>query len=390
MTRFLWSVRNVWRREWKRILERKTIYLMTIVLPQLLFVYFLWIYVGGNVRNIPLVVYDGERNEFSRMLVRSFEASGTFQLCGVATNENEIEAAFRSGKAAAALVIPKYTEQNLKSGKEATIVFYTNGTNLILHNTAMKEASTIVRTYSAGILMRKMRLMGLNESQATQRALPIRVDVRPLYNAYYNYAQYIGVGLLPAIFQILIMMVAVLLLSSEFTHNTFGELVATAEGSILAIILGKSLPYLLLHMVTVLGLVGILFPLFHIPVAGSMGALLFLFFLFVGASHSMGLALSSLFHNQQLATEIVFFLNIPAFIFSGYIYPLWAMPWIHRLFAEILPFTHFLASYLQIEAMGLSLVDAYRGSVVLLLFWFFSAAILVAVLKHEIRKQRFE
>lgn len=381
-------IKNVWSREWKRILERPTIYLMTIVLPPFLFLYFVWIYSAGNVRGIPLLVYDGDRSELSRMLIRSLEASGTFHIVAIAPSEADIDEAFRSGKIHAAVVIPRDLERTVKLGKTGTLVVYLNGINVLLENTALKEVTSIVKTYSTGITVKKLRAKGMSQEHATRNAYPLQIDVHPLYNAYYNYAQYIGVGLLPAMFQILIMMVAVLLLSSEFTHHTFNDLVRVAEESVWAIILGKSLPYLLLYAITILGLLKIIFPLFHIPLFGSFWALFMLFLLFCAASHFMGLVLSSLFHNQQLATEIVLFVNIPAFVFSGYVFPLWAMPPIHRYFAMALPYTHFLYAYLQIQAMGLPLSAAFQGYWILALFFVGSCILLYGILKYRIIEEK--
>ncbi len=387
MNDYIQRLNKLFKREIKRIIERPTIHLIAIVLPQVLFLYFVWIYTQGNVRHIPLMIYDADRSELSRILIRSFEASGTFCIVDVANTEIEIAEAFRKGKIQAALVIPRFTEHDLKRGKSATIVVYSNATNLLIDNTALKEASSIVKTVSTGITIKKLRMTGMSEEQAQRGAFPVRVDSRPLYNSYYNYAQYIGTGLLPAIFQILIMMVAVLLISSEFTHNTFHELFSLAQGNIILIILTKTLPYFVLHMITVFGLVGIIFPIFHIPIVGSYWLLFLLFFFFIAASHCMGLVLSAIFHNQQLATEIAFFINIPAFVFSGYIFPLWAMPSLHKIFASLLPFTHFLYSYLQIQAMGLGFVESLDSMKVLILFWFASTIVLYAILKWSVREQ---
>jgi ABC-2 type transport system permease protein len=155
----------------------------------------------------------------------------------------------------------------------------------------------------------------------------------------------------------IIMVAAVLLISSEFTHGTIHELLATANGSVWAILFGKSLPHLAIHCATVLGILGIIFPLFGIQIVDSVFSTALLFICFVMASFFFGLMISAIFHDQQFATEVALFLNIPAFIFSGFVFPLWAMPVFHQTFAQILPYTHFLFGFLKLYQMGVPVVD---------------------------------
>jgi ABC-2 type transport system permease protein len=62
--------------------------------------------------------------------------------------------------------------------------------------------------------------------------------------------------------------------------------------------------------------------------------------------------------NYLQTTEISLFLNTPAFIFSGFVYPLWAMPALHTWFAQLMPFTHFIDGFLKLGIMGTSLASA--------------------------------
>jgi ABC-2 type transport system permease protein len=57
----------------------------------------------------------------------------------------------------------------------------------------------------------------------------------------------------------------------------------------------------------------------------------------------------------MVATEMAVFINTPAFIFSGYTFPLWGMPKFHAAFAQIMPFTHFLTAFIKVYQMGASI-----------------------------------
>ena len=383
MILFSSSLRKVLQREWNRIGERKTIYLLSIILPILLFLFLAFIYKNGVLRDIPVAVYDADRSELSRLIVQSIESTSAFRIVCYTQSVDEIKKEFQRGTILGACYIPHDLERDMKRGKPATLVVFSDETNLVLANTTLKDASTLAKTISGGILLKKLRSSGRSLEQAMNIINPIRIETQSLYNPTYNYEYYLVTGLLPVMLQMIIMVVAVLIMSSEFTHGTFAELFATAGGNIYALFLGKSLPHIAIHTSTILGMIGIIFPLFGIQVVGSVLGKLFLLFYFVLVSFFLGLMISTLFHNQQFATEVALFLNIPAFIFSGYIFPLWAMPQFHQAFALVLPYTHFLYGFLKLCRMGTPLSDALPEVGILTIFLLVSISITLVALHRQ-------
>ncbi|HNW58222.1 MAG TPA: ABC transporter permease [bacterium] len=352
MNEYIQAVARIMAREWRRIASRKSLYLLMIVLPVILFLAVAAIYRSEVVKDLPVAVLDGDHSEISRTIVRAVASDRLFKIVAEVQSVSAIEEGIRAGRIQGAFYLPKGMERNIKRGEPARMVVYRNHINLLSGNMIYKEGVTISRTISAGILMKKLGSRGLGAGQAIALANPVSVDAQPLFNPAYNYANYLVPGLLPALMQMLIMLVAVLVISAEYHEGTLPGLFRMAHGRAGAVLLGKSLPHLLLHGATALGLIGIIFPLFHIPVAGSIGQLFALMLLFIAASFFLGLMISTLVHNQMLATEAAVFINTPAFMFSGYTYPLWGMPGIHQLFAQIMPFTHFLTAFIKVYQMG--------------------------------------
>lgn len=377
---------TVFRREAKRIAERKTLYLLSIVAPIVLFPFFAYVYSGGVLRNISVAVCDGDNSEISRMIIRSIESTSAFRIVDYAQSTEEIADKFRRGEIQAAFLIPKNLERDLKSGKPTTVVVFNNVTNLVISNTVLKEASTLVKTISGGILLKKLRSKGMQEEQAMKVINPIRIQTQVLYNPNYNYMNYLSMGIIPVIFQMLIMVGGVLLISSEFTHGTFAALAAASGNNVWVILFGKALPHLGIHCASALGILGIVFPLFGIDGAGSLTETALLFGLLVMASFFPAMMISAMFHDQQFATEVALFINVPAFIFSGYLFPLWAMPVFHQWFANAIPYTHFLYGFLKVYVAGAPLSAASPDILWLLGFIAGSIAVTILLLKKELRK----
>ena len=384
MTPFTRSVRVIMIREFHRIAERRTLYLLAIGLPLILFPLLASIYTRGLLREMPVAVYDADHSELSRLLVRAIEADPAFRIVESGNSVDEIRDAFQRGEINGGFVIPPNLERDIKHGRTSTIVVFNDASNLIVANTTLKEASTIVRTVSAGIVLRKLRSAGLGEEQAMHIVNAVRIQTQTLYNPNYNYLNYLGLGIIPVMFQMLIMVASVLVISSEFTHGTFRELATLANGSPVAILLGKFLPHFLVHSGTALGVYGILYPVAGVHPAGSMGPVLVVVLEFVAASLCFGIAISSLFHEQMFATELALFLNMPAFIFSGFIFPFQAMPWIHTAFGHALPFTYFLYAFLKLFQMGAPVSTALPDMARLGLFILIPGIVALLELRHHV------
>jgi ABC-2 type transport system permease protein len=382
---FIEATQRVMQREWHRIAERKTLYMFAIIVPLLLFFFLVSIYTDGLMRDIPVGMYDADNSQLSQLITESIEGASSFRIVEYEHSIDEIQDAYRKGHIQGAFYIPKNLERDLKRGKPTSVVIFNNETNLVIANTTLKDGTTLIKTISGGILLKKLRSKGMKLEQAMAIINPIHVSTQMLYNPNYNYLHYIGVGLIPAVLQMLIMVTAVLLITSEVAHNTMQELMAAAHGNLWAIFTGKSIPHLAVHAATTLGIFGIIFPFFHVDIIGSTLATIGLFFYFVIACFMMGFMISAVSPSQQIATEISFILNIPAFLFSGFVYPLSAMPWLHNVFAQLLPFTHFLLGFLKLYQMGAPIKDVMPEFLRLTLMILISASITMLALRYRFR-----
>lgn len=352
------AIVNVAKREIGRIASSKIYMFLLFILPVTLFIFLAYIYKTGLVRDIPVAVCNSDNGELSRTFTNMIETTGSMKIVKYVASESDLKNEFLNGNIYAGFYIPIGFEADIKSGHGSSVVVYNNTTNLITGNTVLKDASTFIKTFSAGVLLKKIRSKGIGEEQAMNIVNPVRIDTRPLYNPNYNYLNYLVPGLIPVMFQMIIMLLSAILISSEFSNSSINSLYETAENKVYAIILGKSIPHLIIYMSTVFLILGAVYPFFKIEMSGSIIYSLLFFTLFIFASFFYGLMFSCFSKNYLLTTEISLFFNTPAFIFSGFIFPLWAMPAPHTWFAYLMPFTHFIDGYLKLAVMGTSLTSA--------------------------------
>ncbi len=380
------ETREIIKREFRRITERKSLYLLMILLPIAVSILYAFIYKGEIVRDLPVAILDRDHSSLSRTVTEFVEASGSMKIAGYVTSVEEIKAGIQSGKFQGAFAIPHNFENDVKSGKNSTIVIYKNTANLIVGNLLMRDGMTIVKTVSAGALIKKLRNKGMLYDQAMAVANPVKIEAQSLYNPNYSYLGYLVPGLLAFTLQLVIMISSVIVISSEFTHETFGELLKISGNNIYKILAGKSIPHLMIHISTILFITGIILPLCNIKSAGSIIFMIFFFILFAAACLAFGLFISAAFHDQLFATNLALFINMPAFIFSGYTFPVWAMPAIQRIFAAILPFTHFVSGYFKIYNMDAPVGYVMDETLILFLFTAVGFILTIAALKIHIKK----
>ncbi len=352
------AIINVAKREIERIASSNIYLFLLFILPVTLFVFLAYIFMTGVVRDIPVAVCNSDNSELSRTFINMIETTGSMKIVKYTESETSLKNEFLNGNIYAGFYIPSGFETDIKSGKSSSVVVYNNTTNLITGNTILKDAATFIKTFSAGVLLKKIRSKGIVEEQAMNIVNPVKIDSRPLYNPNYNYLNYLVPGLIPVMLQMIIMLLSAILISSEFSGNSLISLFEAGENKVYAIIIGKSIPHLIVYISSVFLVLGILYPFFKIEISGSVVTLFLFFVLFISACFFYGLMISCFSKNYLQTTEISLFLNTPAFIFSGFIFPLWAMPAPHTWFAQLMPFTHFIDGYLKLGVMGAAVSSA--------------------------------
>lgn len=381
---------RVLKRELNRIIERKTLYLLAIILPIILFTLYTNIYKNELIRKVPIAVCDQDRTPLSRLVIRYIESTSTMTNVVNASSIDEVKDLFLKGKIVGAFFFPPNLESDIKSGKPGTVIIFKGTHNIITGNYIYNDGVKICKTVSAGILLKKFKSAGMTTQQATNYINPIRFQSQILFNPNYSYETYLVPGLLTSTLQMIIMIVAVLIISSEITHDTFKELVSVADNKLMAVVIGKSVPHLLIHTSTALMILGIFFSVFNIPINGSILFTALFTIFFVITSFFYGFLISVLLSDQQMATEAAIFINTPAFLFSGFTFPIHGMPLLHQLYSQTIPYTHFLIGFLKLYQINTPISYAYPEFIKLSGFLIVSVVLTLIVLKLRINKAKVQ
>ena len=377
----------VFLREVDRIANRTSTRNLLIWVPVIVFFFLSFIYIQGGMKNIPVAVYDADNSSLSRKIVSYLEVSKGLHIVKYLNSNHEVENVFLDDNSIhGVFVIPKDLQKNVLKGKQTTLSIFTNSSNIVYGNILKKEAYTIVTTVSSGALLRRFKASGMTSDKAMALVMPITVHTHALYNPYYNYLYYLVPGLLTVLLQMIVFFVATRAINSEFAEGTFSELFKISGESPFTILLGKASAYTLFGMVISLFIIVVVFGVFQIPVYGDMTRLFLLFLLFVVVNIFLGFLVSSVFKDQMLSLDIAFFYNSPAFVFSGFTFPIFGMPAFDQFYAQLIPYTHFLGSFFKIYQMDVSSVYLKNDIYALLIFLLIGFVGSYAVLKIKAKK----
>jgi len=264
------------------------------------------------------VVVDDDRTQRSRDFIEGLAADRTFVIRTVDTVA-EASDALRANTAIVAVIVPRGYGRDLDSGGSARVQVLVDGSD----PTRGVAASASLEQYAA--------LLALREAQArlpagVEIAVPrVGLEVRLLYNPSLKSRIFIIPGTGASILLIVTAIVTAMGLAREREVGTMEQLLVTPIRPI-ALMLGKTIPYALFGLVdqALILVVGNL--VFDVPLRGSMFLLFGSALVYLVATLGLGLVVGTLARTQQQALMGVFFILIPAFLLSGMMTPIEAMP----------------------------------------------------------------
>jgi ABC-type multidrug transport system permease subunit len=299
-----------------------------------------------DVKNLSMIILDEDRTVESRQIVDRFVNTGTFKVAGHAGSVAELTRLIRQGRAYVGLQIPPGFTRDLEAGRTATVQVVIDGSNSTIAAGALNTAIGVTFRESA------LRLL----AQSGRSDVPVEVRPQILYNPAMRSPNFFVPGVIGVVLQIATTFVTAMALVRERERGTLEQLLVSPL-SRWGLMLGKLTPYLIIGMAMATGLFAIMRFLFHVPIAGSLVALLIATLIYVFALLSLGLLISTGAQNQMQALQMSMVFIMPSVFFSGFIFPRDTMPGIFYAIGSVLPTTYFIELMRAIILRGATLAD---------------------------------
>lgn len=288
--------------------------------------------VNTDVRNAPTFVIDRDHSAVSRELLAAFTASGYFRITGYGGRPAELIDALDHGDAVIGLEIPRGFSTDLAAGRGAVVQVLVDGTSANTANVALGYATQIVQRFGAGQAGRRA---------GGQAAGGVDLRARAWYNPNLESRVYNVPGVIGTIIMLMGLLLTSLAVVREREIGTLEQLMVSplkpAE-----LILGKTLPVVVVAFIQMLLVTGVALLWFQIPLRGSFLVLLLATSCYILSGLGLGLLISTISNTQQEAFMSMFFFFLPAIILSGFMYPIENMPEFFQYVTLLNPIRHFL------------------------------------------------
>ncbi len=335
----MYKLLAVGRKEFRQILRDRRTLMILLVFPAFVLVLFGYA-LSFDIRNIALAVDDRDGTPESRELVSAFVNSGYFNFVASAHAPAEIDRLMDANRARAVLVISEGFARRVRSGESAEVQVLINGDNANTATTVLGYASTILRSVSA-----QYRLAPIQ--------MPVEVEPRIWYNPELRSSLFLVPGLIAYIAMLTAMVATALSVVREKEHGTM-EQVRMAPISTGQFVVGKTVPYLAISLVSSVLIVLVSGAMFGLPMRGSWWLLLLTLTLFLMGALGTGLLVSTIANTQEVAFQMALLLAfLPTFLLSGFIFPISNMPAFIQVITHIIPARYFLVALRGIVLKGL-------------------------------------
>ena len=332
--------------------------------------------INSDPKHLPTAVIVADQSEFTRSFIAAMRNSNYFEIVSTLPDEESGRRALAQGKVQFVLNIPAGFTRDLAKGAHPSLLVEADATDPAAIGTALGALPSIVQA----VLRRDLTgaLAGLAVGPAA-----FDVQVHRLYNPE-GITQYnIVPGLMGVILTLTMVMMTGLAITRERERGTMENLLATPVLPI-EVMSGKIVPYIAIGLVQVTIILIAARYVFGVPFVGNVIEIYLASLLFVAATLTVGITLSSLAQNQLQAMQLTIFYFLPSLLLSGFMFPFAGMPKWAQCIGNVLPLTYFNRLVRGILLKGNSWIDLWPHVWPLLIFLCVVMAIAVKFYKRTL------
>jgi ABC-2 type transport system permease protein len=345
-------IRYLFVKELIQTLRDKRMRVILIVPPVLQLIIFGYA-ANLDVKHIRTAIRDLDQSVESRNLIGRLGSSKYFDIVSFPDTPKEVKDLINQGNITVSIEIPTDFSKKLKKGDTATVQIVLDGSESNTAMIALSYANQILSEFSTQLLVERLNRGGMIGFEEAGVALQQRIWFNPNLESRVFY--------IPGVIASIAFLVPIILTAQAIVREreigTLEQIMVTPIRS-WELMLGKTLPFALFGLLDVImiALIGVFWfevPLFGNPLVLLLGAVLFLM-----SSVAIGLFISTICSTQQQAQISTFFFAMPAFILSGFAFPIENMPeWIQYLtYANPLRYFLIIIRGVFLKANGLGIL----------------------------------
>lgn len=361
-------IKHIIRKEFIQVFRDKRSRAL-VFLPPLLQLIIFGYAVNMNIKDIRLGIMDLSRSQQSRELIASFRASGYFRIVRIIEHEHQIREILDRGTVQGVLKINRDFTKRVKREENTAVQLILDGTDSNTANLITQYITAIVRQYSRGLLSERIhrqmsRQIMLGKADELRRPGEVVLQQRAWFNPNLESRLFFIPGVIAMILMLVITILTAMAIVREKEIGTLEQLMVSPIKP-RELILGKSIPFILVGYADMILITVVAFYWFQIPIRGSLPLLFLSTSVYLLSSLGTGLFVSTISQTQQQAMMTSFFFFIPMVLLSGFVFPIANMPTAIQIITYANPIRYFLVIIRGIFLKGVGMEIVWHQLVAL-------------------------
>lgn len=323
---------SIVRKEFLQLARDRVTFAMIVGIPIMQLALFGYA-INSDPKHLPTALLLQDHSEFTRSFVAGMKTSSYFNIVEELSDEETARRELARGNVQFVLTVPPDFTRRLLRGERPAILLEADATDPSATGNAVNAALQL--PYSVATKDLTGPLAALAGGKA-----PFEVRLHSLYNPE-GITQYnIVPGLVGVILSMTLVLMTGLAITRERERGTMENLLAMPVTP-LEVMSGKLVPYIFIGLLQMTIILVAAQLMFHVPFLGSLLTFYCAALLFIAATLTVGISVSSLAQNQLQAMQLTMFYFLPNILLSGFMFPFQGMPRWARVLGETLPLTHF-------------------------------------------------
>jgi ABC-2 type transport system permease protein len=299
-----------------------------------------------DVDHAKIAWMDTDQTPASRALLARFEGSGRFDVTETLRTEKDVQDTLDHGRVHGVVRVMSGFASDLARGKTAEVQVLLDGTNSNTASLVAQYAGGVIASYSGDVTpaqVKNHQTIKLDvRSPASQAGGALTAPAtRVWFNPELRSRNYFVPGVAVNILFMVTLTLTAQAIIREKEIGTMEQLMVTPMRPI-ELMLGKTLPFALVGLIDLVMVTAGALLIFKVPFRGNFLVLLVSSIVFLLTSLGAGLFLSTISNTQQQANMASFFFSSPAFMLSGFNFPIRNMPMVVQYLTYLNPLRYFM------------------------------------------------
>jgi ABC-2 type transport system permease protein len=336
-------------KEFYHIFRDRWTTIILLIMPILMIILFGFA-ITTEVKNAKIAILDPSQDAATHAIVNKLGTSEYFIIDRYLHSKNEVDEIFKEGDIGMVVVFSEKFYENMMHTGNAQIELIADGSDPNSALTLTRYATALIATYQQELLA----------TPELQMPFQINSEVKFLYNPTLKGAYNTVPGVMGMVLMLICAMMTAVSIAREKELGTM-EILLVSPLKPITIILSKTVPYIVLSLINLGTLLLLSVFALKVPIAGSLGLIIFISLIFIFVSLALGLLISTVAKSQMVAMLISgVILMLPVILLSGIIFPTESMNLFFLWLSKIIPANWYISAIKKVMIQGLGFASVIK------------------------------